>query len=134
MTLDEAVAELERGRTVSELIGYRRRDGTRNPSRAPNGVRYATVVSGGIKAEGEDLPGAFPSIDEAVDAWAEAARIYALGATRIYWRMRPTVEQLPARGRRPAHFFVYSRFAVARGGSRARKEEGHDAGGQSSHG
>jgi hypothetical protein len=106
MTLDEAL--------VSVADCFDCQDG---PATAlgPGGEAYVTIVSGGVKPEGERLPQLYHSPEEAIFAWHEAVYAYASGrsleltlragaslggaacrASRsrpfLYWRSRPELE------------------------------------------
>jgi hypothetical protein len=101
LNLDDAVRRIE-----TEFVSS---DGPAG-STGPQGYDYAIVCSGGIKAEGQQLPALYRSPVLAVAAWLAAVRQYAAhvdkvdllrvpgrGAAtkrRLYWRHRPELEQV----------------------------------------
>lgn len=98
MTLAEAIAAFEKDFAVSDEAGLvdetlpERRD----MSRAPTGALYVTLTSGGIKADGDRMPGWFATEDLAADAWLTQAWRYAdriiepgIVGSPLYWRERP---------------------------------------------
>ena len=110
MTLAEAVAEIEKSVTVSDVIGFPASDppNRRNWSRAPNGEPYVTIDCGGIKPHGDET--AFCATEEAaVEAWSRAVRGYLPSVPSIlYWRERPQIEK--RRGKHRLPFAIYSRL------------------------
>lgn len=112
-----------------------------NASLAPNGEPYVTVVSGGIKSEGECAPCLCFSPEAAIRLWWDAARDYAFGqrakahaiaegaeayppgesAMPLYWRILPEIGEHVIYQRSPVDpeqmdpvtvYIVYSRFLV----------------------
>lgn len=121
MTLDEAVAEFERGFVVV-VTG----DAYRRPwAGAPD---YATVVAGGVKEQGERHPCMCASPDDAAFVWLMSARAYAAGkGDALVWRERPNLVEEYAVWRmefnptaqrlvktKQSDWNVYSRFIVVR--------------------
>ena len=62
-----------------------------------NGKRYITLVSGGIKEEGDPYPGFYTSEEFALEAYEETLKKFlkqeAVGKTnpQIIWRIRPKI-------------------------------------------
>lgn len=97
--LQEAVKLFEaRFTTVTEFD----KDGTHHPSRNEHGEPYVTVCSGGLKPETAHIPALFARLDDAVNAWLNAAMAYYANVKpvgqphHLYWRKRPELETLPA--------------------------------------
>ena len=59
---------------------------------APTGEPYVSLVSGGIKAEGERLPAYFSTPERAIVAWYDSALRYAQHGNVLYWRELPSLE------------------------------------------
>ena len=83
MTLDEAVKVLETIRPVWPEVG--------NCPFAPTGDEYVTIMSGGVKAEGENAPCLCSSPELATKLWLAAVLEYASNHQHgtLYWRIRP---------------------------------------------
>lgn len=100
MTLAEAVAAFERDFAVSDEAGLvdEKLPERRDMSRAPTGEPYIILASGGLKAEGDRMPGWFATEDLAAEAWLTQAWRYADGiletgvkGSPLFWRERPTL-------------------------------------------
>lgn len=79
-------------------------------SRSTTGKPYVTLVHGGVKPEGEVMPPALPSAQEAWAAYFEKLNAYLGAAAVVEWRMPPQLEGDEATGYR-----VYSRLSVEEG-------------------
>jgi hypothetical protein len=90
MTLDETVAEFEKGFTLGPEGNYRF---------AATGEEYVVVCTGGVKPEGECSPVFCGSPELAVVLWLQAAVAYAklrmvtaVSGFTLYWRIRPELD------------------------------------------
>ena len=110
MTLAEAVLDIESRFIVHREVGepvahYDQQDkaidtGARDMSRAPCGEPYITVVSGGLKAQGDRIPIYFGTEVRAVEWWRYGVMDYAetiapeaqWGGLHLYWREEPRFE------------------------------------------
>lgn len=123
VNLLESIVEFESiFNVISNDIGHEFPPGERNAdaekcsdklnwSRAPNGDRYVTVTSGGVKPEGEPMDAAFHSEDDAIAAWLFQATLWTNGRTgTLYWRQRPEVNKTSKPRER---YSIWSRFMVA---------------------
>lgn len=115
MTLDEAVLRLEACFKVHpEVCGQ---------GVAPTGEPFVTVVTGGVKSEGEPSPIIATSEALAVEYWLRAAMQYAAGKSggTLYWRIRPEVvsAELVTVGIKPEdtaaqrYYKIYSRLLIS---------------------
>src|SRR6266581_8154437 len=85
MKLDEALEAFVHHRAICPVIG--------NYYSCATGEPYICIMSGGSKQEGDPRPGLYASMEEASQAWLDAAFDYArdkLGI--IYWRWPPEME------------------------------------------
>lgn len=98
MTLAEAFAAFEKDFRVSPFIGLPDENltGRVDMNRAPNGESYITLTSGGVKLEGDRMPGWFATEELAAEAWLTQAWRYAdriiepgVVGSPLYWRERP---------------------------------------------
>ena len=92
MTLDEAIEEFEAKLSVSEAVGYPRpKDGTIDPTRAPNGDAYVLISSGGEMRAGWPFPAWFSEESQAVREWLGHAWLYQedRGGSVLYWNGEP---------------------------------------------
>lgn len=90
MTLDEAVAELERGFAPEDGPAY---------STGPTGEPYVIIVSGGKKTEGESAACLCFTQEKAIELWLDAAKKYVarvrsdrVGLLPLFWRVRPEID------------------------------------------
>ena len=97
MNLLDMIAAFEKDFRVSPEVGYAddRLEGRADMARAPTGERYVSVTSGGLKDEGEAMPGWFATEALAIDAWLRSAWKYAedRGGHDLYWRERPVYQE-----------------------------------------
>ena len=110
MILSEAVAEIERDVTISDLIGFPAAEPPqkRDWSRAPNGEIYVTITSSGVDGDAHPMV-PFAREDDAVKAWLAWIRAYIPASPSIlYWRERPALWNKGGVSR--ARFSVYSRL------------------------
>lgn len=76
--------------------------------RCQTGDQYVTLVIGGVKHEGANMPPGAPSRAEAAAAWIAAFDDYAAGKSgKVYWRTMPDVA--PHDGA----YQVYSRLVIS---------------------
>jgi len=113
MTLEEAVAQFERGRVVVD--GF-------PTTRSQTGEPYEVIYSGTLSPTKEGQPDEFGLYaTEALAArwWLESIRLYAANKTgTVYWRMRPSLEDFPVGDKIPGLprvkcFRVYSRLLIS---------------------
>lgn len=93
MTLDEAVAEFEKGFTVWNELGCVTPPLLLRDTRlAPSGDKYVALTSGGVESGSGWAPTWFPSEGLAVDAWLREAWSYAdkRVGRNLFWAERPT--------------------------------------------
>jgi hypothetical protein len=90
MTLDEAIASLERGMSVLKGWHYED-DGRTDPDYSAEGSRYRLITSGGEIEVGEPLPAWFTSAEDAAREWLghAAAHRDERGGKRLFWRDKP---------------------------------------------
>lgn len=92
MTLDEAVAEVERGLDVSTDRGWTDPDTKQvDLNRAPDGSPIVILTSGGVRRDRDQQPAWFARKDDAVRAWLAEAWSYLerRGGTKLWWIERP---------------------------------------------
>jgi len=104
--LNDFVSTIERAFIFSPFCGM--------SSRAPTKEKYITLVSGGIKEEGEKIK-FYPTETEAVMFYILEFEKYAarIGSAfrksfTLYWRMKPYIKLI-----RPSDYTVYSRLLIS---------------------
>lgn len=105
-TIEQAVAELEKGRTVKEGLPT---------SCCQTGATYLAITHGGIKPEGGPFLGYTPTREAALRMWLTQALLYVSSREgTIYWRCKPEIDcRIRSDGRED--WMVYSRFVVSDG-------------------
>lgn len=90
--LSAVIERFERDFTVHDERGFKEEDGRLDLDRAPDGTRYVTVTSSGMRGLDRPVPGWFHASrpTQAMDAWLDEARIYAREKGKhLWWRERP---------------------------------------------
>lgn len=104
LTLEQAVAEFEKGRLVKlGLPG----------ACCQTGATYLAITHAGLKEEGKSFMGYDSTRAEAVKSWLASALKYANSRTgTLYWRTKPELDcRVTSDGRED--WMVYSRFVVS---------------------
>lgn len=106
LTLEQAVAELEKGRVVKQGL---------LASCCQTGSSYLSITHAGLKEEGKPFLGFTPTRKQAIERWLNTALLYAnSNQGTLYWRTRPEVDCREFEGGK-CDWMVYSRFVISDG-------------------